>query len=210
MKKKKYKNIVIMILFSYVLYIILDLLNLPSKLGLAILDLNIDIFNTITGAVIALTLYFISYNEIDDRAIKREENARNTAKILIMNTYKECLQILEIVNNKEVVEKQIVPKVDFNKTDKDNEVIHNFKTLPFETFNKIMGLAENGYLSEKELETYLFIKKEFSYIVSMKIVLFDLDEGKRMEQIHVTDTLKKQYDKLFETINSEIKRLKSV
>ncbi|MCR1960345.1 hypothetical protein CWE04_06980 [Thomasclavelia cocleata] len=98
--KKKYKNIVMFLIVGFCLYILFDLFNIPSKIGLTVSNLNNDILGIATSAVVALIIYFISYNEIDDRKIKREENSRNTAKVLLINTYIECLDNLKLVNDK--------------------------------------------------------------------------------------------------------------
>ena len=71
----------------------------------------------------------------------------------------------------------IVPKVDFNKTNKDDKIMNNLQTLPFESFDKIISLSEGGYISKDKLEIYLSIKKEFALVVSMKITFFDIDKA---------------------------------
>ena len=101
-----------------------------------------DLFGIVSSAVVALVIYFISYNEIDDRKIKREDNAKDTAKVLLADTYKECLNTLELLGNREILEAFIVPKVDFNKTNKDDKIMNNLQTLPFESFDKIISLSE--------------------------------------------------------------------
>ncbi len=51
----------------------------------------------------------------------------------------------ELLGSREVIQNYIVPKVDLNKTDIDNKVVHNLQTMPFATLDKIMSLSEAGY-----------------------------------------------------------------
>ena len=140
--KRIYKHVVFAILSVFTLYIVLDLFNIPQKFNIPISNINTDLFGIVSSAVVALVIYFISYNEIDDRKIKREDNAKDTAKVLLADTYKECLNTLELLGNREILEAFIVPKVDFNKTNKDDKIMNNLQTLPFESFDKIISLSE--------------------------------------------------------------------
>lgn len=163
-----------------------------------------DLFGIVSSAVVALVIYFISYNEIDDRKIKREDNAKDTAKVLLADTYKECLNTLELLGNREILEAFIVPKVNFNKTNKDDKIINNLQTLPFESFDKIISLSEGGYISKDKLEIYLSIKKEFALVVSMKITFFDIDKAQGLKQILYKEEIDRRFYDLINTINNEI------
>ena len=163
-----------------------------------------DLFGIVSSAVVALVIYFISYNEIDDRKIKREDNAKDTAKVLLADTYKECLNTLELLGNREILEAFIVPKVDFNKTNKDDKIMNNLQTLPFESFDKIISLSEGGYISKDKLEIYLSIKKEFALVVSMKITFFDIDKAQGLKQILYKEEIDRRFYDLINTINNEI------
>ena len=76
--KKKYKNIVMFLIVGFCLYILFDLFNIPSKIGLTVSNLNNDILGIATSAEVAFIIYFISYNEMDDRKI----NVKKTQEIL--------------------------------------------------------------------------------------------------------------------------------
>lgn len=207
--KKKYKDIVILFIVGFCLYILFDLFNIPSKMGLTVSNLNNDILGIVTSAVVALIIYFISYNEIDDRKLKREDNSRNTAKVLMINTYMECLDNLKLVNDKQLVKKYIVPKVDFDKTDAENKVVRNLQTLPFESFNAIMQLSKDGFIEKSTFNAYLSIKKEFNFVISSKITFFDIDEAQEPLPQSYREVLNKRYNCLIKDINKELNKLKS-
>lgn len=202
--KRIYKHVVFAILSVFTLYIVLDLFNIPQKFNIPISNINTDLFGIVSSAVVALVIYFISYNEIDDRKIKREDNAKDTAKVLLADTYKECLNTLELLGNREILEAFIVPKVDFNKTNKDDKIMNNLQTLPFESFDKIISLSGGGYISKDKLEIYLSIKKEFALVVSMKITFFDIDKAQGLKQILYKEEIDRRFYDLINTINNEI------
>ena len=46
-----------------------------------------------------------------------------------------------------------------------------------------MSLATNGHISKTDISDYLEIKKEYQYLVSVKITFFDLTDPQTPEQI---------------------------
>lgn len=201
--KRTYKHVVFAILSVFTLYIVLDLFNIPQKFNIPISNINTDLFGIVSSAVVALVIYFISYNEIDDRKIKREDNAKDTAKVLLADTYKECLNTLELLGNREILEAFIVPKVDFNKTNKDDKIMNNLQTLPFESFDKIISLSEGGYISKDKLEIYLSIK-EFAFSCFDENNIFDIDKAQGLKQILYKEEIDRRFYDLINTINNEI------
>lgn len=207
MKKKKFQNYSIWVLLAiFVMYILYDLFNFSNFLMIPVNNLNTDLFAIVTNAFVALLVFFISYNEIDMRTLKKDENAKHLSSILLIDTYNECLSTLELLENRSVVETYIVPKIDFNKTKKENSIITNFQSLPFDTFEKIMSLAEKGYISKEDINLYLEVKKEFSFIVYMKIVFFDLNSAETDRQIKFCNEITKRYDLLISKIKNELKK----
>ena len=207
--KKKYKNIVMFLIVGFCLYILFDHFNIPSKIGLTVSNLNNDILGIATSAEVAFIIYFISYNEMDDRKIKREENSRNTAKALLINTYIECLDNLKLVNDKQIVKEFIVPKVNFDKTDSENKVVRNLQTLSFETLEIVMQFSKEGFIEKSVLETYFSIKKEYNFVISSKITFFDIDEAEELLPITYGDLLSEKYKSLIDNIKNAIEKIKS-
>jgi hypothetical protein len=73
-----------------------------------------------------------------------------------------------------MIKEYIIPKVDGNKSNSENPVIHNLQTLPFSSFDALMDLAMNGYVKKEQLNNYLDIKQEYQHLVGFKIVFYDL------------------------------------
>lgn len=205
MKKHTWK-IILPIIFSIV-YIVLDYVNFPSLLGVSSQSLNFEFLGIVIDATIVIVLYTISFYYIDNRQNEKDKNARNAATIMFEKTYQECLENLKFLDNKAVVSKYIIPKIDGTKTDSENKVIRNLQTLPFASFDTIISLAQSGYITECTLSNYLEIKKEYQYLVSVKITFYDLSEPQTPEQKFMFNDInnrdKKLKDRLEQQLNQQ-------
>lgn len=192
--KKKTRRITISIIMVLIAYLILDYVNVPSLIGLKPNNINIDMFGILINTAVVLILYVISFYYIENKQNEKDANARDTVDILLKKTYQECLSNLNFLDNKEMLEKYIIPKIDGDKLDSENKAVNNLQILPFSSFDAIVDLATNGYVEKKKFDDYLDIKKEYKYLVSVKITFFDLVDPKTDEQksmyndIHTKDT----------------------
>lgn len=202
--KRKYKHVGLAVTIAFVIYVVMDLFNISQKLNIPISNINMDLFGSAASAAVVFAIFFLTYNEIDARQIEKENNARDTADVLIVDTYKECLNTLDLVENRENVEKYIVPKVDFDKQLKDDETLTYLQNSPFSNFDKIIALAEDGYLSKEKLKDYLWIKNEFAYVVSGKIIFYDIEDAKTEKQILFREELEKRDNDLRKRLGKKI------
>lgn len=172
--KKKILRIIIPIAIVFIAYIILDYVNIPTLMGLTPANINGDMFSAIFNSVIVIVLYVVSFYFIDNKQNEKDANARDVTDVLLKKTYQECLDTLKLLDNKDMIEKYIIPKIDGKKSTLENDIIHNLQTLPFSSFDVVIDLAKNGYVKKDKLESYLDVKNEYRYLVNMKIILFDL------------------------------------
>lgn len=180
--KRKSLRIIIPVALALIAYFILDYVNVPTLIGLTPSNINVDIFGILFNSSIVLVLYVVSFYYIENKQNEKDANARDTVDTLLEKTYQECLDNLKLLDNKAIVEEFIIPKVDGNKSDSENKVIHNLQTLPFSSFDALIDLAVNGYVEKDKLDEYLYIKKEYQYLVTTKIVFFDLINPKTDDQ----------------------------
>ena len=199
--KKMYLPIIL-----FIIYLLLDYFNLPSFIGLSSKTINVDLFDAIFNGIIVIVLYIISFFYIDNKQNEKDANSRDVAETLFKKTYQECKQNLEFLDNKIVVEKYIIPKVDGNKTDSENKVVRNLQTLPFDSYDTIMDLATSGYILKNQLEDYLHIKKEYQYLVSIKITFYDLDTAQTADQKSMADDIKRRNKELLALLNKNIEK----
>lgn len=207
-------NTKIMILTSVsipLIYLLIDYVNLPALVGFNVENVNIDIFSIVVNTTIVVLLYLISYYYIDTKQIKKDENSVNTAKVLLINTYRECLSNIDLISSRYMLTKFVIPKVDFNKVDQDNRIVNNLQCLPFENTQEIMSLAQSGYVLKNELERFIFVKSEYKTIISLKITFFDLSEDNctNEEQKIMLENINNRLSILTNTLKQSIKELES-
>lgn len=192
------------------LFLFFDYINLPSIIGIKIKNININLFSSIINSVVVIVLYIISYYAIDkyqqrraDDAEKRElqkgENIKAIGDLLLNNTYRECLEIIEIIDD-EIIGKQILPMVySYSKNEGPDGLIEKqMLTGPFENFNQIISFAESGHLSKERINEYLDIKERFLSIAIKKISITGIN----------TDNEDEEFKYYLESVNKEFKDLK--
>lgn len=187
--KKKTNKFILPIILALAAYIVLDYVNVPSLIGLIPNNINTDMFGILFDASVALVLYVISFYYIENKQNEKDANTRDNVDVLLKKTYQECLDNLKFLDNREMIEKYIIPKVDGNKTDSENKVINNLQTLPFSSFDSVIDLASNGYIEKIKLNDYLDIKKEYQYLISVKITFFDLVKPETVKQKAMYDDI---------------------
>lgn len=193
MKKWLVENNNVICIILIISLIVFDYINLPSFLGLNMLNINWDFCMGTLNIFVVIMLYIITFKKMDKRTIEREKNKSEISILLIKECYKECINYVEFLNQ-EAVEKYIVPKIDFNST--DNKIISNLKDSPFENENIIMDLVKDGQVIKERIEKYFEIKSIFSQYITMRIAFYD--------KADLYEPLKW---KLLHKINMEIKNL---
>ena len=206
-KKYFFKAAIPAILFG--IYVILDYLNVPQLLGISSDRINMDFFDVFLNSVIVIVLYIITYYFVDRRQIQKDANSKDTADVLLLCTYKECLDNLEMVWNPHWVREYIIPKVDGNKPVNENRIISNIQNFPFQSKSEVLELSKGGYIEKDVLIKYFKIQKEYKHIISMKITFYDLINPQTLEQQAMFQDINQRSDELMSMLSDEIKRLES-
>lgn len=191
----------------FALYVILDYLNVPHWLGLSSNRINMDFFDVFLNSVIVVILYIITYYFVDRKQIQKDANAKDTADVLLLYTYKECLDNLNMLWHTKWTEEFIIPKVDGNKPINENRVVSNIQNFPFASKGEILELSKGGYIEKEVLARYLHIHKEYKHIVAMLITFYDLTNPQTEEQRAMFADINNRSDELMSLLGEEIKRL---
>lgn len=189
MKKLSVKTILILSVLMFVLFLIIDFLNIPTLIGVDTATVNWDLFLGLLNFWVVVLLYIITYKKIDKRNLERENNKEDLANLLISSCYNECREYLKLYTP-ETIEKYILPKVDFNST--SNKVVTNLQEAPFANENVIMDLAKDGQIKKEQIEGYFKVKDKYRVFVNSRITFFDAP--------HIYDPVLKE---LAEAINEE-------
>lgn len=206
-RNKELKMSIFFVVIAFIIYIVLDYINLLHVIGLEFSNINMDLFAVIFNSFIVILLYLITYFMIDKKNVEKEYNARRTAHILMSLSYEKCKEIICLFDDNEMIRKYIVPKVDFNKTDSDNPVTKNLHDKPFVELEYILQLAGNGYIVDKRLEKYLSFISDYKLYISNKITFFDIDDANTAEQLALKKHIEDLRKSLKKTIDEELNLL---
>lgn len=207
MKKKVCQVVILIGVLPFVMFILLDYLDIPSFIGLRITSLNYDLFGAVLNVFVVIVLYFVTFIIVDKRQIVNDENAKQAASILLLYTYKQCKDTLTLVNDQKVLDTYIVPKVDFNKTDMDNLVTMNLKNMPFVEHSKILDFATTGAIDASRLERYYQIMNRYKSYISLRITFFDIYNYNGSEHIELQNTILGKKHEIESLLTREIKAL---
>lgn len=189
--------------------IVVDYFNLPTYVGLKMSNINNDVFGVAFNAFVVIALYVITYVVLDKRQIEKDENAKSTANILMLSTYQQCKNLIEMVDNQQVLEDNIVPKIDFNKINLDNRVMTNLQNDPFIEHTHILELAENGAIVSTDLIIYLKIMELYKSFVSMRITFFDIDKSENLQHVSLRKKILEDKNMLNSMLEREMKKLQN-
>lgn len=206
-QKVSTKVAIISSIVGLIVYLILDYINIFQLLGLSYARINVDTLGIVINAVVVIVLYVVTYHTLDKRQIKKEDNAKKMADLLMLNTYTKCYDSLSMFLDKNLIKKYIIPKVDFDKLMRENEVAMNICNMPFSTSENILNLAENGHVDNEDLQRYLTIQKEFKEFISDSITFYDLDGNGTHEQNEYYRRLQLRRKNITEMLVDEIRRL---
>ena len=206
-RNKELKMSIFFVVIAFIIYIVLDYINLLHVIGLEFSNINMDLFVVIFNSFIVILLYLITYFMIDKKNVEKEYNARRTAHILMSLSYKKCEEIICLFDNNDMISKYIVPKVDFDKILSDNPAANNLQNKPFVELEYILQLAGNGYIVDKRLEKYLSFISDYKLYISNKITFFDIDDANTAEQLALKKHIEDLRKSLKKTIDEELNLL---
>lgn len=164
------KKQIFSVVMLFVLLMTIDYFNIFS-----IKRISLDFFTGILNVVVIIILFLITYHTLDRVSKEKEQNKKEIAKILVNDIYKQVDFMLENILTDDIVENNIVPKIDFNACG-EHELITNLKKDPFRNEGQLYNLIEDGQLSKKDFLKYLEIKKDYSSYITMRVVFFDHKE----------------------------------
>ena len=149
--------------FLFAIYLAIDIADIPTRCGF--MHINENVFSAFVNAFIVIVLYIISYFAIEKRQQKKDDNAKEIARLLIESAYNDCVKILKDFEDEEKFERYIKPKIEHGviSNDKGKEEIING---PFKNSSEIMQLSESGYVTKRNLEKYLRARTSFNRVIS--------------------------------------------
>lgn len=169
--KKKFLIAVLALIFSVALYFFVDLIDLPSRLGITIAKINTDFLGTIVGVFVALLIFCLTYHFIDQWNVNRQNNQREIAILLLRDSYSECMKDLDFLYAEAL--KYLVKRTDFDKLYNQDSPAARYSSMAFSHDDMIMQFAADGIINKTDLEHYLSAKNNWIKHVSLSVTFFD-------------------------------------
>ncbi len=150
--------------------LIIDYLNLPSYIGLKIDDFNLEILNLI----FIVLIFIFTYSFIDKRKLEKEKNKNEISKLIMLNSYKECISNISLVTD-EIMNDYIILNTDFNKLqgEDENDRISNIKKSPFNNEGILNSLLSEGQINIQHFKKYIEIKRKYESYFTLRLTFYD-------------------------------------
>ena len=97
----------------------------------------------------------------------------------------------------------IMTSRNFDKLENENSVYASLKNSPFDSYNHVLTLAENGYVEGNFINKYLVIKEKYRSYITFCISFFGLDYIELNDELN---ELKKYISDLKEDLIKELQR----
>ncbi len=195
LKKTNFKVLILIFFVAVITVLFVDCSNIMYPISK---NLNYDFLNIFINSSVVIFVFLLTYYMIEKQTSDREKiveyNKKNVLRILLTQVRKECVDVLEILENQNLLERFIIPKIDFDSN--SNLVEENLKNNPFKNEQYIIDLFEAGIANFQELDNYINLKQKFQKYISLKIALFDLDEQKEKISREKYEMAKKELQKL--------------
>lgn len=195
LKKTNFKVLILIFFVAVITVLFVDYSNIMYPISK---NLNYDFLNIFINSSVVIFVFLLTYYMIEKQTSDREKiveyNKKNVLRILLTQVRKEWGDVLEILENQNLLERFIIPKIDFDSN--SNLVEENLKNNPFKNEQYIIDLFEAGIANFQELDNYINLKQKFQKYISLKIALFDLDEQKEKISREKYEKAKKELQKL--------------
>lgn len=176
------------ILLSF--YVMIDILNVPSGLGLPMQCINWDAASLVCGNLVVIALFALTYRALDKRSIQKEHNQRKVAVYMLRGTLMACTSQIQMLKDPRVME-TILKKVDFNKTADNDATYNKLLTAPFTDHESIVSFASEGVLSEEEFSDYNGVRTYYHLMITCLITFHDLDALKVKAEAKFNEAISK-------------------
>lgn len=170
MKKNWYLRPCFVIIIALVLlsfYLFIDYFNLPTAIGIDISRFNMDLLGIVINAVIALVVFALGYNLVEQWNTERNKNQKEYAYHLLEISYRECLQVIDDLYNPQIL-------TEIRKTfhyDNEGDFVTSLKNLPFQNEALISKFVADGILSVEQVKNYHSIKSLFQGLLTTYALL---------------------------------------
>lgn len=199
LKKTNFKVLILIFFVATLTVLFVDYSNVMYPVSK---NLNYDFLNIFINSSVVIFVFLLTYYMIEKQTSDREKiveyNKKNALRILLTQVRKECVDVLEIIENQNLLERFIIPKIDFDSH--SNLIEENLKNNPFKNEQYIIDLFETGIANFQEFDNYINLKQKFQKYILLKITFFDLDMQKKKISKEKYEMAKKELQELHDEV----------
>ena len=182
------------------LYLLLDFYNIPSFAGFRIKDINTDLLGITVGAITAFLVFFYTYRFVERWNIKKNNNKKNTALLLLHKTYENCVKEINFWDERLL---KNLANYEFNSNDVEHSRIYRYAISPFNYDEMILQYLYDGVLPAHIAVKYYEIKQVFISCVILSAFLYDEPKSIETTKKRMIEQIKEAFDE----INQENKKV---
>ena len=156
-------------------YLLLDIFNIPSRMGIDIPSLNWDGAALVIGNIIVIGLFLVTYFLLDKRTAEKEENLRQIAVLALNTTFDKCEETAKFFEDPSVTE-SAAKKCNRDLLEFQDVVLQEYLNLPFDYNSIVDEFAKSGVITSEEYENYLKIRKLYQSHIRIKLMFDDRQE----------------------------------
>lgn len=173
--KKRIPCVVFTCALLSVVYLLLDVFNVPSRMGIDIPSLNWDGAALVIGNIIVIGLFLVTYFLLDKRSVEKENNQREVAELVLKLTYDRCEETIKLFDNQKTTE-LAAKKCNRDALEFQDSVLQAYLNLPFEHTDMINDFVKSGVIAADEYDNYLTVCKLYQSHIRVKLIFDDRQE----------------------------------
>lgn len=170
-------------------YFAIDILNIPTVLGINVASINWDIAGIVIGNVIVVALFYITYHLLDKRNILKENNQREIAVLTLHITYDTCSEMIEFFDKKMAVE-SASKHCNGDKLEFQDPVLQQYLNIPFVHEASIVDFAKSGVISADEYRAYLSVNQKYKSHIRIRLIFPDVEELGNSQKATAVEAIK--------------------
>lgn len=176
-KETKFGSYIAISLLCLFIDLLLDYMNIPSKIGIRVNEFNLDVQNILISGFITIGLFIGAYHLVDRWEINKHKNKVEIAKEFLKTSYYLCKKYTDVENNS--LSDLFIREIGKEKKE-ENDFLNKYENLPFENHDKIMQFATEGILSPEQYNDYIYIRSMFTIFISYCSQYYNEKDAKAM------------------------------
>ena len=172
----------------FLLYALLDIYDIPSRVGIPIQRVNWDAAGLVCGNLVVVSLFAITYQALDKRSIQKAHNQRTLAVHMMHATISACRAQVDLLKNSRYMD-ALLNSMDTEIPLDENPHTHMMFKIPFDYHETIVSFAADGVISDEEFTIYHLVKISYYAFVNTIFTHYKNEEMRDGAEQMLSNTL---------------------